>query len=210
MWSRIAVVVILTYVVLGAPPKFFSSWLVDVAELVGFVFLSVAAMGRVWCIIFIAGVKNEVLVTDGPYSIVRNPLYVFSFLGAVGLGLAVENPLLALILGTLFAAFYPSVVRREEAYLASAHGSVFQEYCARTPRWVPNFWLYREPKTLTVVPAKIRKGIFDAMWFLWAFLLWEATEEFRQSGFLSTLVLGIPNWVSTLAEPTIPCSARNL
>lgn len=183
--SRLAGVVVLAYVLLTEPPKYIAPWLADVVELIGFVLLCIAAFGRIWCLVFIGGKKNGVLLTAGPYSIVRNPLYVFTFLGVVGFGLAVENPLLAFVLGILFATYSPFIVRREEKHLASVFGVVFQAYCARTPRWIPDFQLYREPQTMTVYPGKIREGIFDAMWFLWAFLGWEALEVLRLNGVLA-------------------------
>jgi len=145
----------------------------------GLVLLTAAAFGRIWCLVFIAGKKNDILVTDGPYSITRNPLYVFSFLGAIGFGLAVENPLLAGLLAVLFGIYYPYVVRKEEGLLASVFGATFQEYAARTPRWFPNLSLYKEPTTITVSPVKIREGILDAMWFIWASFFWEILEEFH-------------------------------
>lgn len=184
--SRLLGIPVLAYALFVEPPKVISPLLADVAELVGLFLLGTAAFGRIWCLVFIAGKKNNALLTDGPYSVVRNPLYVFTFLGVVGFGLAVENPLLALILGILFATYYPFVVRREEKHLESIFGAVFQEYCRRTPRWIPDFRLYHEPQTMTVYPAKIRQGIFDAMWFVWAFLAKEAVEEFRQLGVLAT------------------------
>lgn len=187
IWTRIFVVAVGVYVVLGASPKWLADWAAELAELAGFVLLSVAAFGRLWCLLFIAGVKNEVLVTDGPFSVVRNPLYVFNFIGAVGLGLAVENPPLALLIGLVFAVFYPAVVRQEERHLAELHGQDFAAYLGRTPRWIPNLRLYREPAFILVSASKFRKGILDSAWFLWAFFFWEATEEFRQAGYLSTL-----------------------
>ena len=54
------------------------------AELAGFAAVMTAVLGRVWCALYIAGRKNAELCQDGPYSFVRNPLYVFSFVGAVG------------------------------------------------------------------------------------------------------------------------------
>ena len=33
----------------------------------------IGAFGRIWCSLYIAGYKNNVLVTDGPYSMCRNP-----------------------------------------------------------------------------------------------------------------------------------------
>jgi len=183
-WSRLLGVLLLAYVLLRHPPGILAPWILDLGELIGLILLAAAAFGRIWCLVFVAGKKNGILVTEGPYSIVRNPLYVFSFLGALGFGLAVENPLLAGLLAVIFGIYYSYVVRREEGYLASVFGTTFQEYAARTPRWLPDFALYREPQTLTVSPAKIREGILDAMWFIWAFFLWELIEELRIMGIL--------------------------
>ncbi|MEW5767566.1 MAG: isoprenylcysteine carboxylmethyltransferase family protein [bacterium] len=181
-WSRLLGAVLLLYVVLSRPSHVLPPWVMDIGELLGLILLAIAAFGRVWCLVFIAGKKNDVLITEGPYSVVRNPLYIFSFLGTIGFGLAGENPLLTVLLAVLFGLYYPFVVKREERFLASHFAPEFQEYCARTPRWLPNFRLYTEPQTLTVSPLKIRKGILDAMWFIWAFFLWELLEELRVIG----------------------------
>src|SRR4051812_14485555 len=53
----------------------------------GFLCVTVACLGRIWCSVFIAGHKDEMLVTTGPYAACRHPLYALSMLGALGLGL---------------------------------------------------------------------------------------------------------------------------
>ncbi len=184
-WSRVAAVALLAYVVMAAPPKIFPRAVLEFGELLGLILLATAAFGRIWCLVFVAGRKNNVVVAEGPYSIVRNPLYVFSFLGAMGFGLAVENPLLAVVLGVAFGLYYTFVVKGEEQFLSSQFGPAFQEYCARTPRWLPNFRLYQEPATLTVSPRKIAEGILDAQWFIWAFVFSEVLDALRATGVLS-------------------------
>jgi len=159
-------------------PRYFGPMLLDLGEMLGFFLLVVAALGRVWCLSFIAGVKNEILVTEGPYSVVRNPLYIFNFLGAIGLGLAFENPVLALLLAGGFALFYPSVVQAEEAQLKQNFGAAYIDYCTATPRWMPDWSAYREPESWVINPRRFREGLLDAMWFLWVFMLWEIIEEF--------------------------------
>jgi len=181
-WSRLLGVVLIVYILFGDPPACFPQWILDLGEPIGLVLLAIAAFGRVWCLVFVAGKKNEVLVTDGPYSVVRNPLYVFSFVGAAGFGLAVENPLLAGCLAVLFGTYYTYVVRNEERFLASAFGAAFRDYSVHTPRWLPDFRRYREPQAVTVSPLKVRQGILDAMWFIWAFVLWELLEVFQAWG----------------------------
>ena len=71
-------------------------------ELTGFVLLVACAMGRVWASAYISGKKNKELVTVGPYSLVRNPLYFFSLLGFIGTGLAFESITFAMLLAGLF------------------------------------------------------------------------------------------------------------
>ena len=120
------------------------------------ILLATAAFGRLWCLLFVAGRKNEQVVREGPYSVVRNPLYVFSLLGAVGFGLAVENPLLAAVLGLGFIGYYHFVILSEERFLLSAFGDNYSAYL-----------------------NQVLLGIGDAMWFVWAFVLWELVEVVR-------------------------------
>jgi hypothetical protein len=154
--------------------------------MLGYALLVVATLWRIWCALFIAGTKNGELAQGGPYSMVRNPLYIGNFLGAVGFGFAVEQPLLALALGAVFILAYPAVVAQEEANLARIFGARYTEYCARVPRWMPTWSLYREPELVTVPPRFVRKAILDAMWFLWAFGLWEFVEELHKLHLLPT------------------------
>jgi protein-S-isoprenylcysteine O-methyltransferase Ste14 len=177
--GRITFMLFAGYVLLHHPPKHFSPLLLDIFEVVGLCFLIIAALGRVWCLVYSGGRKNKKLLSEGPYSVSRNPLYVFSFIGSVGLGMAVENPYLAGILALAFGIYYPFVVRKEERHLASLFGAEYQHYAARTPRWIPKFRLFVEPQEITVSPKHIRRGVLDAMWFLWFFLLWEVFEAAR-------------------------------
>ena len=131
--------------------------------------------------------KNAVLAQSGPYSVVRNPLYLGNFLGLLGFLFAVQQPLLALALAGGFAFLYPAVVRAEEARLAALFGERYAAYCASVPRWVPDWSRYREPETVTIRPPEVRKAILDAMWFLWAFALWEFVEELHKLQLLPTL-----------------------
>lgn len=76
------------------------------------------------------------LVTDGPFALTRNPIYLgdaLILLGAIlGWGALWALPLLP--------AFVWIVTRRfilpEEARLRAAFGEAFESWAARTPRWI--------------------------------------------------------------------------
>ena len=58
----------------------------DVIEITGIGLIGVAIIGRLWCTLYLGGRKAAEVVTKGPYSIARNPLYVFSAIGSAGVG----------------------------------------------------------------------------------------------------------------------------
>ena len=150
--------------------------------------LMICVLGRGWCSAYIGGRKNYELLTIGPYSVVRNPLYVFSFIGVVGIGLATGTVTFLVILTLLFAAYYRVVVKREEAYLAAAFGEKFAAYAARVPRWIPNFELWTEPGEISVKPRYLALTLRDSSAFLLAFPLLALVHYAHASGVLPVLV----------------------
>jgi protein-S-isoprenylcysteine O-methyltransferase Ste14 len=162
-------------------------WMDELSEMLGYALLVTATLWRIWCALFIAGTKNGELASEGPYSVVRNPLYIGNFLGVVGFGFAVEQPLLGIALGLVFALGYPAVVAQEEGNLGRIFGERYREYRARVPRWIPDWSLYREPELITISLKHVRKAILDAQWFLWAFGVAEFIEELRSLKILPTL-----------------------
>lgn len=86
-------------------------------EVSAFTLVAIAAVGRIWVSAFMSGKKNQELVVDGPYSIVRNPLYLFSFLGFFGAGLAFEQLTFAVLFAVLFLATHLPAIFGEEQFL---------------------------------------------------------------------------------------------
>lgn len=154
----------------------------------GCIAAGIATIGRLWCSIYICGRKNAQLVMTGPYSVCRNPLYFFSAIGAVGIGFATETLTAPLLVILIFALAYPAVIRAEERKLAAKHGADYAAYLARTPAFMPRFSLHTEPDTYEVRPAKFRKAMFDALWFVWLLGLLELAEALREAGILPTIL----------------------
>jgi protein-S-isoprenylcysteine O-methyltransferase Ste14 len=63
--------------------------------------------------------KTRSLATGGPYAHTRNPLYFGSLVMAIGVAVAAASPWAALAVAIYFAAFYPSAMREEAAFLRS-------------------------------------------------------------------------------------------
>jgi protein-S-isoprenylcysteine O-methyltransferase Ste14 len=95
------------------------------------------------------------LSTGGPYSLVRNPIYIGSMLiglGMVGL-LASWIALIPYI--AVFAIFYFAVIPAEEQFLRRTFGRRYEEYCQNVPRLRPRLtpWQGREKRVFDWKPA---------------------------------------------------------
>jgi hypothetical protein len=118
----------------------------------------------------------------------RNPLYFFSFLGGLGVGLANEMLALALVIGIGFAVYYPLVIKAEEKKLREIHAGLFEDYVKRAPRFLPSLKSMQEPDEYVVRPRMFRKGLFDALWFVWLVGILELVEALHEVGALPVVV----------------------
>jgi protein-S-isoprenylcysteine O-methyltransferase Ste14 len=150
------------------------------AGVAGFVCVAVACLGRIWCSVFIAGHKDETLVTTGPYAHCRHPLYSFSIVGALGLGLASQSPLLCLAVVVLISGLLMYAASCEEQFLADAFPDEFKAYVAATPNmWWPALSKAPLPEHLDVRPAVYWKAFLDAGSFFVLWMLVALAAEYR-------------------------------
>lgn len=154
----------------------------------GLVLIGIATVGRLWCSLYISGYKDSQLITTGPYSVCRNPLYVFSILGFAGIGFTTETFTLGLAPSLVFLMAYAPVVNREEQLLRLRFGPDFERYCARTPRFTPNFARFNEPDTYVVNPKLFRRTMGDVIWFLWLVGIIEFVEALHEYHYLEPLI----------------------
>ena len=100
--------------------------------------LMAAAMGR-----FSAAGTNvptplptTAIVTDGPYKLTRNPIYISMALGFAGLAVTIDSLWLAGLVIPFMAVIHFGVVRREECYLENKFGDAYGRYRASVRRWI--------------------------------------------------------------------------
>lgn len=79
------------------------------------------------------------IVREGPYAVVRNPIYLAGLLILSGVCFLYTSPNLADFFGgvVLFLFFHFRVTRFEEPSLLHKFGQLYKQYCADVPRWLP-------------------------------------------------------------------------
>lgn len=150
------------------------------AGIAGFLCVTLACLGRIWCSAFIAGHKDEMLVTTGPYALCRHPLYAWSFIGALGLGLTTRSLLLTAVVAALIAALLVYAAAGEEQFLADEFPDGFKAYVAATPnQWWPSPTRRSAPEKIEVRPVVFWKSFLDSASFFLLWLLVAVATEWR-------------------------------
>jgi protein-S-isoprenylcysteine O-methyltransferase Ste14 len=101
------------------------------------VLFSAGVFLRLSSIVFVGGRKGKSLVTNGPYSSCRNPLYLGSLQIALSAAMFLHS-LAALAAILIAGAFYVAVViPSEERQLSEAFPEEWKRYAAKVPRLIP-------------------------------------------------------------------------
>src|SRR6201986_4485530 len=77
------------------------------------------------------------LSTGGPYSFVRNPIYVGSMVLGLGMAGLLASWIALIPYLAVFAVFYFAVIPAEEQFLRKTFGRQYEEYCQNVPRMRP-------------------------------------------------------------------------
>jgi protein-S-isoprenylcysteine O-methyltransferase Ste14 len=81
--------------------------------------------------------KDSRPAVGGPYAWVRNPLYLGTFLMAVGASIAIERIGLTVFLALAFGILYHYIILDEETKLREIFGEPYLKYCQAVPRFFP-------------------------------------------------------------------------
>ena len=160
----------------------------ELIEAYGIMLIMVGIFGRLWSILYIGGRKSAEVVSVGPYSVTRNPLYLFSSVAAVGAGAQTGSLWVALAFGVLCAVAFHVVIRREEGYLAGKLGATYRDYLARVPRFLPNPFIYRDLDIVSFEPRIFKRTLIDGLVFFVSIPFFEALEWGQQSGSIPVLL----------------------
>lgn len=151
-------------------------------------FICIAVLGRTWAILYIDGDKYYNLVTDGPYSLCRNPLYTFTFFGAAGAGAASGSIILAALTLLVTAVVFYALVLKEETILLERHGTAYADYCERVNRFLPTFSNWKSVEWVRIRPAAVVATFFEALLIALAYPAFFLIDWAQQAGWLPVLL----------------------
>jgi protein-S-isoprenylcysteine O-methyltransferase Ste14 len=157
-------------------------------EDVGVAAILLCIAGRCWCTLYIGGRKGAELVDVGPYSLCRNPLYFFSFLGAFGVGAQTGSLTIGLLVMVIAWVVFRFVVAREELFLKGALGEPYARYLVRVPRFLPNPALWHGAEIIEVRPRRVVLTFLDGLFFLAAIPLAEGLEWLQNDRIVPVLM----------------------
>ena len=183
-----AIVVGLAFVVLGDSHWPGGGAVHEAIEIAGIALMTVCILGRTWCSLDIGGRKVRSLVRHGPYSVSRNPLYLFSIAGAAGAGAQLGSVALALAAGLVALIVFYLVVLKEERVLVANFGDEYRRYLAEVPRFLPRIALWRDVERLEVRPGIVLRTFVDACVFLLSIPLAEGFEYLHEAGIIPVLM----------------------
>lgn len=98
--------------------------------------------------------NGALLIENGPYSIVRNPMYLGILLITAGVALILLNLWSAGVFVLLFLLRYILVIRKEEKKLAVRFAQQYDNYRAKVPRIIPSSGVLFRKNILRYLPLK--------------------------------------------------------
>ena len=170
---RLSILLIITFIILD---NNFSAYNLDIDlntsilfSCIGFALVVLGGFGRIWSSLYLEGFKTKKLIKDGPYSMVRNPLYFFSLTILLGICFAIKSIPISIALLLVFVLFHVPTIMNEEKVLLSTHDKSYKAYYESTPRLLPNIFKYKKTKSEDRIEVKI-KGINNVLWEIMGYL----------------------------------------
>jgi len=137
-------------VVFSHPQIVEGSWLAFACTSFGWLSFVAGLTFRIWATLFIGGRKSASVVTHGPYSLCRNPLYLGTFLLYLSQPLFLKSGIFGIGLLVPLALYLWTVIPAEEQYLRGRFGLAYEDYLKSVPRLWPKWSLYQSPEFLDV------------------------------------------------------------
>lgn len=189
LWQKVLVVLLFIWIIFTDSRL---HTLQNVFIIIGLFLLFIGVVGRIYATLYIGGMKNEgkdgqSFITDGAYSICRNPLYLFSFIGFIGL-LFIKGQVLLIAFGVIsYLIIYRLTILSEEAFLSEKFGNKYIEFIKDTPRFFPRFSLFKYSDRVEFRPLFLHKELKRSFVWLFVALLIYLISVMQNCGFIKVI-----------------------
>ncbi len=125
--------------------------------------ISIAAVGvllRAWACGHLR--KSSELDVSGPYAYTRNPLYLGTFIIALGFGIASGSWWLFLLISAYIGSIYFPVMNVESVVLEQRLGNQYREYAANVPLLFPRFTPWKKSDRPFDFQLYLKNGEYNA------------------------------------------------
>jgi len=141
---------------------------------------------RIYGVAYIGGVSRtrtfstgQSLITGGPFSHVRNPLYIGNLFLSGGLAIFAN---VGLYFNLIFFAFffiqYIPIIHWEENNLREVFGKTFDDYTRKVPRWIPSLFSKIEDQEIVKgeykTALKSERNTLTSAIVLYGLILWRS------------------------------------
>ena len=175
---RISIILIITFIIID---NNFSAFSLNIDmntsllfSYIGFSLVVLGGFGRIWASLYLEGFKTRKLIKEGPYSMVRNPLYFFSLMLFLGMCFAIKSIAVSFALLVVFVLFHIPTILNEEKVLLSTHDESYKTYYESTPRLLPNIFKYKKTESTDMIQVRIKsiiKRLWEVIGYLFLFTL---------------------------------------
>ncbi len=114
----------------------------------GIIFVVLGELGRIWCVSYAGGITRtrtgdlNQLITSGPFSLVRNPIYISNIMMYSASAFLLGVPALVPWAIIYFVLEYTFIIAYEEALLIKVFGDEYIQYTDKVNRWLPRLTPY--------------------------------------------------------------------
>lgn len=127
---------------------------------------------------------GKALVKDGPYALVRNPMYFGTFMIGIGIILILFKLWIFLLFLVIFLFIYIPQINKEEAILLKRFGQEYNNYCKITPKYFPSVYhLLNIRRYVSLKLVWIKKELFSLLIVLSVTIVIEVWQDVRLFGY---------------------------
>jgi len=190
--SKILLLIIIIILIISENNIDPDSLLYNNLELTGFILLLIGVFGRIWSSLYIEGNKTNTLITDGIYALSRNPLYFFSFLLLLGYCFVIKSIVVVGLSLLIWILIYPKTIKHEEEKLLKIHGDKYLEYYNKTPKIIPNFFLFKKHDTkykIDITINNVERVLVESFGFILFFEIIRFLNYLHYSNLLPSFII---------------------